>query len=335
MGLMTRTFSGSVMLPTAIGVTLDCLGQTIEGVIEDGSFTLTFPRYQHDEMFLHAPEFHAPDWLDEFDGEPRFWGVGNLERGGAVVLGLAIWLDTTILPDRTSDEVTASFVQELFPTAFVQWIGRVSTLLELWAGQGVQLFHGFRSEGPVVQLFDHNTDIGYRPETLETASGRLAATVGPARRLVSLDEWQSAARLVSAGDAPDVVWQMFSRARQLARTEPCFAVIEACTAVEIAIGRRVRETLYGHPEDARDQVVINAGGLYGLFRLYRKLFPGHADWPDVSNALANLRNDVAHAGRQPTESEVETALTAARQTLEVVCPLPAPTTEVVIPPAVG
>ncbi len=142
-------------------------------------------------------------------------------------------------------------------------------------------------------------------------------------------DWRSAARLVSAGNTLDVTWQMFNGAQKLARLEPRFAVIEACTAVEVALGRRVTESLYGHPLEAQERIVRNAGGLYGLVKLHGELYPQIelAKGLDYPNRLAKLRNDVAHAGKVPDKAEVDAALAAARQMLDAACPLPFPTAE--------
>jgi hypothetical protein len=212
----------------------------------------------------------------------------------------------------------------VFPPSFARWMGRVSTLLELWAGQGVQRFLGYQSEGSVVKLFDHNTDTGYAAEAAEIASPTVGRRVG--LRYISLADWRSASRLVSDGDPLNVVWQIFSRAQKLVRTEPRFAVIEACTAVEVAVGRLVSDSLFGYPTKAREQILTNSGGLVGLVKLHDKLYPreGSNKRPDYSNALAKLRNEVAHAGKSPTAEEVAAALDAARFLLDEVCPLPLP-----------
>jgi len=58
---MSRMFSGSVMLPTGLAVTLDCLGQRILGKTDDESFTLIFPRrgeHEGNPGNLQSPEFH-------------------------------------------------------------------------------------------------------------------------------------------------------------------------------------------------------------------------------------------------------------------------------------
>ena len=321
---MARTFSGSVMLPIGLVVKLDCLGQRILGKVDDESFTLTFPRSGSDVGNLQPPEFHESQWLNDDDDNPRFWGLSNPEVGAAFVTGMAIWVNTTTVPDKTSADVTAAYAQEMFPTVFARWMGRVSTLLELWAGQGVQRFLGSKSEGSVVQLFDHNTDTPYTAEAAENAIAGIAAKVG--FRYLSLADFRLAAKLVSDGDPLDVAWQIFNRAQKLVRTEPRFAVIEACTAVEVAVGRRVADSLFGYPAEAREQILTNAGGLVGLIKLQDKLYPRDKNRkrPNFSNSLAELRNKVAHAGKLPNTEEVIAALNAARLLLDEVCPLPAP-----------
>ena len=70
---MPRSFSGSVMLPKALVVNLDCLGQEFDGRTNDELFTLPFPRSGEDAE-LQPPKFHEPQWLDDDDGDPRMWG---------------------------------------------------------------------------------------------------------------------------------------------------------------------------------------------------------------------------------------------------------------------
>jgi len=56
--------------------------------------------------------------------------------------------------------------------------------------------------------------------------------------------------------------------------------------------------------------------------LHNTLYPPVGKGLDFSNALAKPRNDVAHAGKQPTDQEVSAALETARLMLDEVCPLP-------------
>jgi len=310
------------MLPKALVVNLDCLGQEFDGRTNDELFTLTFPRSGEDAE-LQPPKFHEPQWLDDDDGDPRMWGWMPSTAGPAAVMGLAIWVDTTAVLNCSDARSRASYARDIFPVTFARWIGEVSTFLELWSGQGVRSVIPSKSEGPVVQLFDHKSDTGYTREAIEAAPTRKA---GPMARLLSLADWKLAAQLVSDGSPPDVVWHMLNRAQKLALTETRFAVIEACTAVEVAVGRRVTDSLFGHPEEARDQILTNAGGILGLVRLHEKLFPRSQDQkrPDFSNTLASLRNEVAHAGKVPNDTEVGDALDTARRMLDEVCRLPSP-----------
>ena len=77
------------MLPKALVVNLDCLGQEFDGRTNDELFTLTFPRSGEDAE-LQPPKFHEPQWLDDDDGDPRMWGWMPSTAGPAAVMGLAI-----------------------------------------------------------------------------------------------------------------------------------------------------------------------------------------------------------------------------------------------------
>jgi len=219
----------------------------------------------------------------------------------AIVTGVAIEFSTSKLQDLADADAVRTHVREGFARDFQHWVGRVAILLELWSRPSVDPLFAARLEGRIIQVFDHQTDSSYEAGNSD-ADPLAGSRAGVEPRILSIADWRSAARLISAGKDPDVAWSMFNRARKLADAEPRFAVIKACAAVEVAVGRRVAETLYGHPEEARDLVLEKAGGLVGLVQLADKMYErkSKSKRPDYSNALARLRNQVAHAGMNQT-----------------------------------
>jgi hypothetical protein len=324
--MANRTFSGSVELSAPVLLTADCLGETIQGRIASTSFTLTFPTPSGEGSPLKDPDFHEPYWLEQDDGTPRFWGL-DFGETGCLVRGVAAVVETQEVPLDCPSDVAAGYVRDDFGRAFSKWLDDVSTYLELWAGQAAVAAYASRVAGPQFHLFDHANDTGVSMQPDAAAIVAHGGHLGDFRP-VRISDWRSAAGLVSAGTPPDRAWSLFRRACRFAQDDPRAAAIDACAAAEIAVGKRVTDTLYGHPDEAKDLIIQNTGGLIGLVALADRLF-GKPDKlfrrPDYSNQLAKVRNSAAHKGTIPSPDAVDDALRSAKWLLNHYLPLPEPT----------
>ena len=99
---------------------------------------------------------------------------------------------------------------------------------------------------------------------------------------------------------PPDAWALFLSASK--SEDPRLAVIEVGTAVEVALSRAVHDRLATLAEGARNQVIIDAGGVVGLVRILEKL-DGRVQKSLVKRTmdqLASPRNQAVHAARAPS-----------------------------------
>jgi hypothetical protein len=129
----------------------------------------------------------------------------------------------------------------------------------------------------------------------------------------------------AAGVAPALPWRLLiadniGDARR--------SMIDLATAVEVAQADAIKARLSDQPEDARELVVLQAGGIVGLYRLWLELNPDAAEAAPsvrrVIDQLATPRNNAAHGGQSPPGDTLPRARATARAVLDIVCPLPAP-----------
>jgi hypothetical protein len=145
-------------------------------------------------------------------------------------------------------------------------------------------------------------------------------------RSLTAERWSLAAQLVDQGVPPPLAHLLLRDARRAHWDEDLRrAVIDAASAVEVALSAAIRTHLAAMPPKALDELVD--GRLRGLVDLYRFHARGLAPITSVSlnrldNKLAKVRNRVAHAGHRPDPDEVKTALQVAAELLPEIAPLP-------------
>jgi hypothetical protein len=118
------------------------------------------------------------------------------------------------------------------------------------------------------------TDSG---DVLDFAYGYLQPTpsVGYERYRVTLPQWTAAAHRVNKGEQPDSAHLFLRDARAaLHRHDFRRAVVDACTAAEVALAGSIRRS---HPQartkpDDVSQAVKNAGGVVRLFEIQQAIW---------------------------------------------------------------
>jgi hypothetical protein len=105
------------------------------------------------------------------------------------------------------------------------------------------------------------------------------------------------------------------------------AVIDACTAAEVSLGRAVKASLNaaGVPEKTTENILKQSSGAVELFRLFviAGARPGLSDGR-VMDQLAKLRNDAVHVGSRSTVVEARKAIETATLIVKSAAPLPEP-----------
>ena len=101
------------------------------------------------------------------------------------------------------------------------------------------------------------------------------------------------------------------------------AVIDAATAVEVALAYALRTRLGEMPEDALEATIRSANGLVGLLKLVEQIDSTEKSrWKRVADRLANPRNSCVHRGIKLTREELQSAIEEAHTLLETYSPLP-------------
>ncbi|MDP3949623.1 hypothetical protein [Microbacterium sp.] len=315
---MSKTFSGSITWSSPILLHDDCLGQTIRGVVDSAAFSLAFPTPSASRTgvlpVLAAPPFHEPDWLLNDDYSERLWGwsIGdgmNFVVGGAMHIELA-----------STEGDGAAYLRSTLRDQFGAWLEDVSAYVELWSGQVVSAAYAARTGRSDLQLFDHDDDTA---PTVPADTGLVGIADGHGElRSVRLFEWESAATLVNERNPITLPWRLYHRAWRFGGRDPRAAVIDACTAVEVALSTRLTEGLYEPDDPAREEYIKRLNGLLGLVEeAYAKYPRPPKPRPDVAVDLGVVRNRAAHGGAVPTPDERDRALAAARWVLDNFLPL--------------
>jgi hypothetical protein len=122
--------------------------------------------------------------------------------------------------------------------------------------------------------------------------------------------------------------QLLAEARlDAARARYRHAVINACTAAEVALSESARASLSraGRPPKEVDKILRGASGVVDLYRLNAHRAQGlGVSIGHVSDQLAGPRNAAAHAGESLDEDTTRKAVQTAQRLLNAVAPVPKP-----------
>ncbi|MDI2036849.1 hypothetical protein PJL15_03987 [Paenarthrobacter nitroguajacolicus] len=204
-------------------------------------------------------------------------------------------------------------------TQINEWFSRAVVWMELWSGNNLNVEDGvepttmwsvqFKEPGspntytwfPSERIYDFSTDRALTKLILESAFRKATEAVQPA------DAWML---YLSASKSED----------------PRLSVIELGTAVEVALSRSIHDRLNGLSEAARNQIIVNAGGVVGLVRILEKLdeSPQKSFAKRTMDQLAYPRNLAVHAAGQPALETVRNAFHTGRELLSRYAPLAGP-----------
>lgn len=138
------------------------------------------------------------------------------------------------------------------------------------------------------------------------AGPRWLSVMGGIRRGLTPDEWQLAVKQASAGDAPPEEYALLSDARAaLRRHQHRRAVIDAGTAVELALMRQLEASLAGLENGTRRALMAEHRTLGRLVDVIKRI----AELPaDILPNLVTLRNKAAHKNMDPGREGAERAV---------------------------
>jgi hypothetical protein len=170
---------------------------------------------------------------------------------------------------------------------------------------------------------------------VQTLDGRIAgggAVVSVAhfgRPGMTRAQFESAVDHASRGERTPAEFKFLVDA-QVALVEDDFrqAVIDASTATEVALAGAISEQLkqQGIRDEFIDKVVVNAGGLVNLFKLYKDLAPQppSISTQRLSNEVAAVRNRAVHSGQVPSKVDAHRLVNHATILVNEARPLPQP-----------
>lgn len=297
---MMTACEGSITFPVSIYVKPDVLGKVFEGRTAEGdSFEVFFPTVtdvNHENM----------------QGEIRPAAITR-ETQRSWVMQIVAWGRKEAL--TAEGEVFAYAVESITFAAQLEnhhplyeqanvigrrldgWFRTVFAWLELWTGKPFQREQSeeLETRGHIWETSEQGGVSGW--------GGGFRVDIG--RKPVTLMMMASAVRRANEGlQVPDQ-WRLLTRARGW--RDGRIQVIDAATAVEMAIERRIFEELSARTELAEeelDTIIRMASGVVEKLQLLETLVPPTKSMRKaVADRIARPRNRAVHAGYLPTREE--------------------------------
>jgi len=314
--------------PDGLVVAADCLGQTYRTVIGDQSLAITLPSIpdMRDSsrdaslMYLVAPEYHYEYPPARDDVEPIDWGMVTSAVGGEPRSALINELHYTFEITGADGAVSEACVR--IGSDLASWWDRMSMWLDTYTGLDLRK-HGHKR----VLLLGTNflAYTSHDAGIIRPVNWASTVTVSPPR-MIEVPDRATLARCFGAAGAGAVLpteWQYLRDARSwLNAGETRRAVIDACTASEIALANQVHHLLAGTDEVVVQELLLRCDGIADVAKLVRKIggSAATASQKQIEEQLARVRNRAAHAGKEPDHEEASQALKAATDVIERVLP---------------
>lgn len=319
---MRDTLDSVAVLFTHLPVSWEALGASFEGRVECADFTLWIPLASTNEFGSLSgglkPPFESDLWVSMPDHDP--WGEVLFEAtpsGGQPKSALVsqVALRVCPQPEAGNGPVLASNVGPQIN----EWFGRAVVWMELWSSTNLTTEEGVESTTMWSIQFKDPAD-----SFVSTWFPQERLHYFPPEDAISKVVLESAFSKATGMVHPPDAWALFLSASK--SEDPRLAAIEVGTAVEVALSRAVHDRLAMLTEGARNQVIIDAGGVVGLVRILEKL-DGRAHKSLVNRTmdqLASPRNQAVHAAKAPSKEVLHKAFQTAIELLTKYDPLPAP-----------
>lgn len=307
---------GVANFPWPLPVQPEALGMTIAATIGGTPVEITLPVLDHRNSLTPVGVLaHHPIDL----GAPMYagssWGHLATPDQCEVLRALASFR----LPDPPTTAVAAAsnpVLQEL-GRAFDPWFEIVGEWSAVW------------TDIPPAKL-DHQRGSAFQIHTADgqqAGSGAVSSMYHFGRPGMSRSQLEAAFHRASRGERVPPWFKLLVDAKlAMVRLDYRQAVIDASTASEIALAAAISEHLTQRSVDQEfsDNVIVNANGLSGLFKLYTNIAqqPLGVSKNRINNEIARVRNNAVHSGTIPTVAEAQKLLTRARQLVDEVRPLP-------------
>ena len=332
---------GIYRLPSPMIFMEECAGTKVKTYIGDYDATIWLPDFLGPNNQFGSGSVRAPsaagvpdEVLAQMLSERALdslliptWGtvIANPEHGQAklmisdvVIEYETLWLSNFEI-DRVDGErrlITNFFVSTEFFGKIDPWFVRAMAWVSVLTGQPVDPYgriKGAETEGEGLVVAARDT-VGY---TTPTQVGWSMPTYDRDVPALSLVDWQQAAELAEQStlpEAPNVL--VVEATAALALGDHRLAVIQAATAVEVALTERVDAdiaaldspiaTAFAGERRTLGALVARAGALYSL--------------PASAKDLVALRNKAVHRNYRPTDAEATNAIRIAKDILAALGP---------------
>ncbi|MDE1675280.1 hypothetical protein [Nocardia gipuzkoensis] len=304
-----------------LAVTVDCLGRTYETVIGDQRIVILMPSLpdpldgEDPHRPLVAPQAHYENFAPPNDASQRAWGaVTGTDKGEPTrveVARLAYRFEIT----GTDDDVAKACRQ--IEDDLTTWWERVAMWLDTYAELDLLNHRGSRviPVGYRLDAVTRHDDGAVHPVRWQPAGVTITIPKDPVfPDSVALER---SFKLAGTKAALPEEWQYLREARSwLNAGQTRRAVIDACTAAEIALAHQVHDMLSGTDKVVIQQLLDLCHGVADVAQVVRKIGGTTASRNQVEQKLANVRNRAAHAGAEPQREETTQAVMVAADIVE-------------------
>lgn len=321
----TRLVEGRLLaMRVGLAVAPDCLGRTYKTVIGGQPLKVLLPAPDPQDPD-RLPLLVAPALIYEHPPVtpqvlPWEWGkVNSADRNGWVSADIAM-LAYQFQVTGSDEDMTqvCRLVGEQVPA----WWDRLEMWLDTFTDLDL-LHHGryrLDPDTPEFSAYVRNTDGTVVRVPWRTHGGTFV--VPPDGDVPDHEILTRCFRL--AGDKTELPaeWQYLREARSWLNAEQTrHAVIDACTAAEIALAYQITQLANGTSKAVIEQLLKRCNGIASLADVVRKIGGTTASASDVTERLARLRNSAAHTGNPPTPEAAEAAVAVAAAILGHARPL--------------
>ncbi|MGW3279987.1 hypothetical protein [Nocardia rhamnosiphila] len=268
---------------------------------------------------LVAPEPHYKYPPGSKAVEPVRWGIVTMAVGGKPVSVLVEALHHSFTVTGSDEDVVRAC--QAVDDAITAWWARAEMWLDIYTELNL-LRHGRQGRGSIGQrylAYSQHDDGTVRPVSWTTTS------FGPLPKPFVVPDSEILARslhLAGAGAVLPPEWQYLRDARSwLKAGETRRAVVDGCTAAEIALANQVHQLLDSTDQSVREALLSRCNGISDVAKLVRQFGGSTASINRVGEKLAKVRNDAAHAGVEPQQTDADLAVEVAAEIVEHSSPL--------------
>lgn len=321
---VTRIVEGRLFdCPHGLVVAADCLGRSYPTVIGGQPLTITVPSLPDDPAIalptLVGPEYHYEYPPSDVAVERARWGhvvPASKGRPLSALIESLYYRFTTAGSDNDVSGVCVRIEDDL-----ADWWGRVSMWLDTYTELNL-LGHG-RREGIILGhhyvAYARHDDGTVRPVNW-TSKGSTA--LPKPVRAPSSDILARSFHLAGAGAVLPPEWQYLRDARSwLKSRQTRRAVIDGCTAAEIALTNQVHTLLADTDELVREELLLHCNGIADVAKLVRRFGGSTASRKKIEEKLGKVRDRAAHAGEEPPLDQANEALEIAHEVVDCARPL--------------